>query len=56
MDKEIGINKTGGIGYISGLPSFTNTTEFKAKDSNKEDDEQKDKEKDEHNDKKENEK
>ncbi|MCM3570435.1 PhoX family phosphatase [Neobacillus mesonae] len=24
MDKEIGINKTGGIGYISGLPSFTN--------------------------------
>ncbi|MEH7443965.1 alkaline phosphatase PhoX [Bacillus sp. JJ1122] len=24
MDKEIGINKTGGIGYISGLPSFAN--------------------------------
>ena len=24
MDKEIGIDKTGGIGYISGLPSFAN--------------------------------
>ncbi|WP_082797501.1 Ig-like domain-containing protein [Neobacillus drentensis] len=30
LDKEIGINKTGGIGYISGLPSFTNMPDFTA--------------------------
>lgn len=28
MEQEIGINKTGGIGYISGLPSFTNMPDF----------------------------
>lgn len=27
MEKEIGINKTGGIGYISGLPSFADNEE-----------------------------
>ncbi|WP_142303772.1 Ig-like domain-containing protein [Neobacillus soli] len=30
MEKEIGINKTGGIGYIAGLPSFTNMPDFTA--------------------------
>ncbi|GHI00407.1 Ig-like domain-containing protein [Neobacillus kokaensis] len=28
MEKEIGINKTGGVGYISGLPSFTKMPDF----------------------------
>ncbi|WP_153043014.1 Ig-like domain-containing protein [Neobacillus mesonae] len=28
LEKEIGINKTGGIGYLSGLPSFTNMPDF----------------------------
>lgn len=27
MEREIGINKTGGIGYISGLPSFAGNTD-----------------------------
>ncbi|MBU8877504.1 DUF839 domain-containing protein [Bacillus sp. FJAT-29790] len=26
IDKEIGVNKSGDVGYITGLPSFTNTT------------------------------
>ncbi|MGE7693652.1 alkaline phosphatase PhoX [Lysinibacillus sp. NPDC094177] len=30
VDKQIGINKTGGIGYISGLPSLTNMPDFTA--------------------------
>ena len=30
MDEQIGINKTGGIGYIAGLPSFTNMPDFTA--------------------------
>jgi uncharacterized protein len=30
MQKEIGIDKTGGVGYISGLPSFTNMPDFTA--------------------------
>ncbi|MFL6557535.1 MAG: alkaline phosphatase PhoX, partial [Bacillus sp. (in: firmicutes)] len=30
MEKEIGIDKTGGVGYISGLPSFTNMPDFTA--------------------------
>ncbi|WP_445492566.1 Ig-like domain-containing protein [Niallia sp. 03133] len=30
IEKEIGINRTGGIGYISGLPSFTNIPDFTA--------------------------
>ncbi|EKN64770.1 hypothetical protein BABA_22818 [Neobacillus bataviensis LMG 21833] len=30
MEREIGINKTGGVGYISGLPSFTNMPDFTA--------------------------
>ncbi|MBV7504131.1 DUF839 domain-containing protein [Bacillus sp. sid0103] len=30
MEKEIGINKTGGVGYIAGLPSFTNMPDFTA--------------------------
>lgn len=33
MEKEIGINKTGGIGYINGLPSLTNMPDFIAPDS-----------------------
>ncbi|MDM5251002.1 MULTISPECIES: alkaline phosphatase PhoX [unclassified Lysinibacillus] len=32
VDEQIGINKTGGIGYISGLPSLTNMPEFTASD------------------------
>lgn len=32
VDEQIGINKTGGIGYISGLPSFTNMPNFTAPD------------------------
>ncbi|MDR6999071.1 Ig-like domain-containing protein [Neobacillus niacini] len=28
MEKGIGIDKTGGVGYISGLPSFTNIPDF----------------------------
>ncbi|MFD0048120.1 Ig-like domain-containing protein [Actinomycetes bacterium NPDC127524] len=30
IDEQIGINKTGGIGYISGLPSFTKMPDFAA--------------------------
>ena len=30
VDEQIGINKTGGIGYISGLPSLTNMPDFTA--------------------------
>ncbi|NHC40780.1 alkaline phosphatase [Bacillus sp. MM2020_1] len=30
MEKEIGIDKTGGVGYISGLPSFSNMPDFTA--------------------------
>ncbi|MBS4175229.1 Ig-like domain-containing protein [Bacillus sp. FJAT-49736] len=30
IDKQIGINKTGGIGYISGLPSLTKMPDFTA--------------------------
>jgi uncharacterized protein len=30
MEKGIGIDKTGGVGYISGLPSFTNMPDFTA--------------------------
>jgi secreted PhoX family phosphatase len=30
MEKEIGIDKTGGVGYISGLPSMTNMPDFTA--------------------------
>ncbi len=30
IDTQIGINKTGGIGYITGLPSFTNMPDFTA--------------------------
>ncbi|MBS4201258.1 DUF839 domain-containing protein [Bacillus sp. FJAT-49732] len=30
VDEQIGINKTGGIGYISGLPSFTMMPDFTA--------------------------
>lgn len=30
MEKEIGINQTGGVGYISGLPSFVNMPDFVA--------------------------
>ncbi|MDR7239595.1 Ig-like domain-containing protein [Neobacillus drentensis] len=30
MEAEIGINKTGGVGYIAGLPSFTNMPDFTA--------------------------
>ena len=30
VDEQIGINKTGGIGYIAGLPSFTNMPDFTA--------------------------
>ncbi|WP_312755777.1 alkaline phosphatase PhoX [Rummeliibacillus suwonensis] len=30
IDTQIGINKTGGIGYISGLPSFTHMPDFTA--------------------------
>ena len=30
VDQQIGINKTGGIGYIAGLPSFTNMPDFTA--------------------------
>ncbi|WP_423406683.1 PhoX family protein [Heyndrickxia sp. MSNUG] len=32
MDREIGINKTGGIGYISGLPSFDEDADKNHKD------------------------
>ena len=30
IDQQIGIDKTGGIGYIAGLPSFTNMPDFTA--------------------------
>ncbi|WP_158555952.1 Ig-like domain-containing protein [Peribacillus glennii] len=30
VDEQIGINKTGGVGYISGLPSLTNMPDFNA--------------------------
>ena len=30
IDTEIGINKTGGVGYIAGLPSFINMPDFTA--------------------------
>lgn len=30
VDEQIGINKTGGIGYITGLPSLTNMPDFTA--------------------------
>ncbi|MCL1694504.1 alkaline phosphatase PhoX [Lysinibacillus sp. BPa_S21] len=32
VDEQIGINKTGGIGYISGLPSLTNMPDFTTSD------------------------
>lgn len=35
VDEQIGINKTGGIGYISGLPSLTNMPDFTAPDAPK---------------------
>ncbi|MGE7946200.1 alkaline phosphatase PhoX [Lysinibacillus sp. NPDC093688] len=35
IDEQIGINKTGGIGYISGLPSLTNMLDFTAPDAPK---------------------
>ncbi|MCY9548636.1 alkaline phosphatase PhoX [Lysinibacillus xylanilyticus] len=35
VDEQIGINKTGGIGYISGLPSLTNIPDFTATDAPK---------------------
>ena len=35
VDEQIGINKTGGIGYISGLPSLTNMPNFTAPDAPK---------------------
>jgi uncharacterized protein len=41
VDEQIGINKTGGIGYISGLPSLTNMPEEKPINNEKPNKEQK---------------